>query len=72
MRLTAGCWPADTYSRCYFVLAGKLCFAKEVAVAGATVVEAPALRAHVPIDEDVLLHVAVLSGLLFPARFAAA
>jgi hypothetical protein len=41
-------------------------FAEEVAVAGAAVSKALALRAHVPIDEDVLLRIAVLSELLFP------
>jgi hypothetical protein len=41
-------------------------------VAGAAVVEALALRAHVPVDEDVLSHVAVLPKLLFPVRFVVA
>jgi hypothetical protein len=49
-----------------------MCFAKEVDVASAAVAEALVLRAHVPIDEDVLLHVAVLSELLFLVRFNAA
>jgi hypothetical protein len=71
-RLTAGCRPGDTYCRCCFVLAGKVCFVEEVAVVGAAVAEALALRAHVPIDEDVLLRVAVLSELLFPAQFIVA
>jgi hypothetical protein len=53
-------------------LAGKVCFVEEVAVVGAAVAEALALRAHVPIDEDVLLRVAVLSELLFPAQFIVA
>jgi hypothetical protein len=43
-----------------------MCFAEEVVVAGATVAEALAPRAHVPVDEDILLHVAVLSELFFP------
>jgi hypothetical protein len=32
-----------------------MCFAEEVAVVGAAVAETLALRAHVPLDEDVLL-----------------
>jgi hypothetical protein len=44
-----------------------MCFAEGVVVAGAAVVED-----HVPVDEDVLLCVAVLSELLFPIRFVAA
>jgi hypothetical protein len=48
-----------------------MCFAEEVAVTDAAVADALALRAHVPIDEDVLLRVVVLSVLLFPVRFAA-
>jgi hypothetical protein len=43
-----------------------MCFAEEVAVTDAAVADALALRAHVPIDEDVLLRVVVLSVLLFP------
>jgi hypothetical protein len=35
-------------------------------MASATVVEALALRSRVPIDKNVLLHIAVLSELLFP------
>jgi hypothetical protein len=49
-----------------------MCFAEEVAVVGAAVVEALALRANVPIDKDVLLRVVVLSELLFPVRFVGA
>jgi hypothetical protein len=41
-------------------------------VAGVAIAEALALRAHVPVGEDVLLHIAVLSELLFPVRFVAA
>jgi hypothetical protein len=67
MRLTVGCRPRDTYYRCCFVLASKVCFAEEVVVAGAAVVEALTLRAYVPVDEDVLLCVAILSELLFAA-----
>jgi hypothetical protein len=66
MRLAVGCRPGDTYYRCCFVLAGEMCFAEEVVVADATVAEALAPRAHVPVDEDILLHVAVLSELFFP------
>jgi hypothetical protein len=40
-------------------------------VAGAVAAEALVLRAHVPVDEDVLLRVATLSELLFSARFVA-
>jgi hypothetical protein len=72
MRLTTGCRPGNTHCRCCFVLVGKVCFAKEFAVVGAIVAEALALRAHVPVDEDLLLHAVVLSELLFPTRFAAA
>jgi hypothetical protein len=71
-RLVAGCWPGDTYCQCCFVLAGEMCFAEEVAMAGAAVAEALALRVHVPVDKDVILHVAVLSELLFFVRFVAA
>jgi hypothetical protein len=67
MRLTASCQSWDTYCRCCFVLASEMCFAEGVVVAGAAVVED-----HVPVDEDVLLCVAVLSELLFPIRFVAA
>jgi hypothetical protein len=49
-----------------------MCFVEEVVVVGAAVVEAPILRAHVPIDEDVLLHIAVLSEMLLYVQFAAA
>jgi hypothetical protein len=72
IRLAAGYRPGDTYCRCCFVLAGEMCFAEEVDVAGAAVAEALALRAHVPIDEDVLLCIVVLSELLFTIRFVAA
>jgi hypothetical protein len=65
-RLAAGCWRGDTYCRCCFVLAGKMCFSEEVAMAGAALAEALVLRAHVLVDEDVLLRVAVLCELLFP------
>jgi hypothetical protein len=41
-------------------------FAEEVAVAGATIADALVPRAHVSVDDDVLLCVAVLSELLFP------
>jgi hypothetical protein len=60
-RPAIGCRPWDTYYRCCFVLTGEMCFAKEVDVAGAAVEEALALRAHVPVDEDVLLRFVVLS-----------
>jgi hypothetical protein len=66
MRLAIGCQPMDTYCRCCFVLASEMCFAEEVAVASATVAEAVALRAHVPVNEDVLLRVVVLFELHFP------
>jgi hypothetical protein len=72
MRLAAGCRPGNTYCRCCFVFAGEMWFAEEVAVVGAAVVEALALRANVPIDKDVLLRVVVLSELLFPVRFVGA
>jgi hypothetical protein len=49
-----------------------MCFVEEVVVVGAAIVEAPILRAHVPIDEDVLLHIAVLSEMLLYVQFAAA
>jgi hypothetical protein len=71
-RLAAGYRPRDTYCRCCFILTGKMCFAEEVVVASAAIAEALALRAHVLVDEDVLLCIAVLFGLLFPAQFAAA
>jgi hypothetical protein len=71
MRLAAGCQPGDTCGRWCFVLADEMCFAEEVVVTDAAVADALALRAHVPIDEDVLLRVVVLSELLFPVRFAA-
>jgi hypothetical protein len=70
-RLVVGCRPGDTYYRCCFVLTGEMCFA-EVAMASAAVAGVLAPRAHVPVDEDVLLHVAVLSEVLFPVRFVAA
>jgi hypothetical protein len=41
-------------------------FCEEVVVPSAIVAEALVLRAHVPIGEDVLLHVVVLSELLVP------
>jgi hypothetical protein len=66
MRLAAGCQSGDTYCRCCFVLAGEMCFAEEVAMTGAAIAEALALRARVPVDEDILLPIAVLSELLFP------
>jgi hypothetical protein len=47
-----------------------MCFAEEVATTGAAVAEALPLRAHVLVDEDVILLVAVLSELLFPVQFA--
>jgi hypothetical protein len=71
-RLAVGCRPGDSYYRCCFLLADKMCFVDEVIVAGAAVAEALVVRAHVPIDKDILLHGAVLSVLLFPVRFAAA
>jgi hypothetical protein len=43
-----------------------MCFAEEVVVARVAAAEALALRAHVLVDEDVLLLVAILSELLFP------
>jgi hypothetical protein len=70
--LAAGCRPWDIYCRCCFILASEMCFAEDVVVAGGAVVEALALRAHVPVDIDVLLHVAVLSELLFHVQFAVA
>jgi hypothetical protein len=48
-----------------------MCFV-EVAVIGAATAEAPALRAHVPTDEGVLLLTAIPSELLFLVRFVAA
>jgi hypothetical protein len=71
-RLAVACQPGDTYYRCCFVLAGEMCFAKEVVVARVATAEALALRAHVLVDEDVLLLVAILSELLFPVRFVVA
>jgi hypothetical protein len=65
-RLAAGCRSGGTYCRCCFILAGKMYFAEEVAVAGATIADALVPRAHVSVDDDVLLCVAVLSELLFP------
>jgi hypothetical protein len=49
-RLAIGCRPKDTYCQCCFVLTDKMCFAGEVAMAGATVVVVLALRAHAPVD----------------------
>jgi hypothetical protein len=46
-------------------MVGEKCFAEEVAMAGAAVAEALALRAHVPIDKYALLRIVVLSELLF-------
>jgi hypothetical protein len=43
-----------------------MCFAEDVAVASAAIAKALVLRAHVPVDEDALLCVAVLSEQLFP------
>jgi hypothetical protein len=63
--LAAGCRPGDTYYRFCFVLAGEMCFVEKVTVDGAAVAETLALRVHVPVDEYVLLCVAVLSELLF-------
>jgi hypothetical protein len=42
-----------------------MCFVEEVTVDGAAVAETLALRVHVPVDEYVLLCVAILSELLF-------
>jgi hypothetical protein len=66
MRPVAGCRPGDTYCRCCFFLAGEMYFAEEVAMAGVAVAEALALRAHVPVDKDVLLRITALSELLCP------
>jgi hypothetical protein len=63
--LAIGCRPGDTYRRCCFVLADEIYFAEVVVVAGAAVVEALALRAHLLVDEGVLLRIAALSELLF-------
>jgi hypothetical protein len=64
--LAAGCQLVDTYFQCCFVLTGGMCFAERVAAADAAAAKALAVRAHVPIDKDVLLLTAVLPELLFP------
>jgi hypothetical protein len=68
--LPIGCQLEDTYCRCCFASTGRFCFVEAV-VASATV-EAPAIRAHVPTDEGVLLLSTAPPELLFLVQFVAA